>query len=404
MMLTVVLCSVKLRRSTTDLHAELAIRCNRMSEHNEKTETSDGKVTSAPRSVGTLHQRRAPLHWPENREFRILSIDGGGIKGIFPAAVLAELEKRYLGGKSVANYFDLIVGTSTGGVISLGLGAGLNSQELLGLYRDRGREIFPPKGKFSHALATAGQLIRYRYDREILSNVLHQYLGDKTLAQSQYRLCIPSSEGQHGEVYVFKTPHHPDYRLDAKEKLLKVALATSAAPTFFRVLEDNGYKFVDGGIWSNNPAMIALVEALSAFDVRREQIKILSLGCGSTPFKTNKRMIRLGGFAAWWKIIFAAMHFQSVTALGQAGLLIGQDRITRIDAPVADRPIGLDDWKRATTELLPAAQESVDLLGEAIASAFLTSRAEGYEPFHVSEMSDSPYSNSADDVSAEHAN
>ena len=355
---------------------------------------------STPRSARALHRRRVPLHWPEDRDFRILSIDGGGIKGMFPAAVLGALEERFLDGESIANYFDLIAGTSTGGVISLGLGAGLNSQELLGLYRDRGREIFPPKGKFSHALATAGQLIRYRYDSEILSNVLHQYLGNKTLAQSQNRLCVPSSEGQHGDVYVFKTPHHPDYRLDAKEKMLKVALATSAAPTFFRVLEDNGYKFVDGGIWSNNPTMIALVEALSAFDVRREQIKILSLGCGSTPFKTNKQMIQLGGFAAWWKIMFAAMHFQSVTALGQAGLLIGQDRITRIDAPVSDRPIGLDDWKRATTELLPAAEESVDRSGESIASTFLTSRAENYQPFHVSEISDTPCINSADNASA----
>ena len=366
----------------------------------EITSTTESDPPASRRSAGALKRRRVPLHWPDNRDFRILSIDGGGIKGMFPAAVLGALEERFLGGDSIANYFDLIVGTSTGGVISLGLGAGLNSRELLGLYRDRGREIFPPKGKFSRAVATAGQLIRYSYDSEILSNVLHQYLGDKTLAQSQNRLCIPSSEGQHGDVYVFKTPHHPDYRLDAKEKMLTVALATSAAPTFFRVLEHNGYKFVDGGIWCNNPTMIALVEALSAFDVRREQIKILSLGCGSTPFKTNRRMIRLGGFAAWWKIIFAAMHFQSVTALGQAGLLIGQDRITRIDAPVADRPIGLDDWKRATTELLPAAQESVDLSGESIASAFLTSLAERYEPFHVSEMSDTPYSNSADNASA----
>ena len=364
----------------------------------ESTETASNMST--PRSARALHRRRVPLHWPEDREFRILSIDGGGIKGIFPAAFLAALEERFLGGESIANYFDLIVGTSTGGVMALGLGAGLAVQDLRDLYRDRGREIFPPVGKFAKVVATASRAFKYAYDSEILSNVLHQYLGDKTLAQSQNRLCVPSSEGQHGDVYVFKTPHHPDYRLDAKEKLLKVALATSAAPTFFRVLEDNGYKFVDGGIWSNNPTMIALVEALSAFDVRREQIKILSLGCGSTPFKTNKQMIQLGGIAAWWKIIFAAMHFQSATALGQAGLLIGQDRITRIDAPVSDRPIGLDDWKRATTELLPAAEESVDRSGESIASTFLTSRAENYQPFHVSEISDTPCINSADNASA----
>ena len=357
-------------------------------------------TNSVPRSANALSRRRLPAQWPENTEFRILSIDGGGIKGIFPATVLAELERRYLGGDSVANYFDLIVGTSTGGVIALGLGAGLTAQDLRDLYRDRGREIFPPVGKLTKIAATARRVFKYGYDSETLRDVLHQHIGVKTLAQSRNRLCIPSADGSHGDVYVFRTPHHPDFHLDAKERMLKVALATSAAPTFFRVMEDNGYKFVDGGIWSNNPTMIGLVEALSTFDVQRERIKILSLGCGSTPFKTNKRMIRLGGFAAWWKIIFAAMHFQSIAALGQAGLLIGQDRITRIDAPVADRPIDLDDWKRATTELSPAAEESVARSGESIASTFLTSRAENYQPFLASEILDTPCIKSAQSASA----
>lgn len=339
-------------------------------------------ATTAARSTNALSKPRVQLNWPENTQFRILSIDGGGIKGIFPATVLAELEEKYLGCESVAKYFDLIVGTSTGGVIALGLGAGLTAKDLRDIYRDRGHEIFPPLNRLANVAAATRRVFKYGYDSETLRGVLVDLVRDKTLAESRNRLCVPSSEAEHGDVYVFKTPHHPDYYLDDDEKMLKVALSTSAAPTFFKALEDDGYKFVDGGIWANNPIMIGVIEALSAFDVRRDLVKVLSLGCGSRPFQANRWKIKFGGVFAWWDIIFAAMHFQSVTALGQASLLIGNDHITRIDAPTTDRPIGLDDWARATTELVPAALEAVQCSGDCLASTFFNSKVQPFQPVH----------------------
>ena len=94
------------------------------------------------RSLGALEQRRVLLPWPEDRVFRILSIDGGGIRGIYPATFLAGLEERYLDGVSVAHYFDLIAGTSTGGIIAIGLAAGMKATDLRDLYVERGCEIF----------------------------------------------------------------------------------------------------------------------------------------------------------------------------------------------------------------------------------------------------------------------
>ena len=82
-----------------------------------------------------LQIRREPLPWPDDATFKILSLDGGGIKGIFPAGVLAYLEESYLGGQPIGDYFDLISGTSTGGIIALGLGAGLTARSLLGPVR-----------------------------------------------------------------------------------------------------------------------------------------------------------------------------------------------------------------------------------------------------------------------------
>src|SRR5437763_416325 len=96
------------------------------------------------RSSFSSVQRRERLPWRAEQSFRILSIDGGGIRGIFPAAVLAALEARFLGGRSIARCFDLITGTSTGGILALGLAAGRTSRELLDVYLRDGRRIFPP--------------------------------------------------------------------------------------------------------------------------------------------------------------------------------------------------------------------------------------------------------------------
>jgi patatin-like phospholipase/acyl hydrolase len=95
------------------------------------------------RSDGTLQGLRKQLPWPAEQPFRILSIDGGGIRGILPAAVLTELEERYLGGTSAGNYFDLIAGTSTGGIIALGLSIGLRARDIRDLYIEHGAEVFP---------------------------------------------------------------------------------------------------------------------------------------------------------------------------------------------------------------------------------------------------------------------
>ena len=340
------------------------------------------------RSSGALDRRREPLSWPQDRPFRILSIDGGGIRGVYPAAFLAGLERRYLGGESVARYFDLIAGTSTGGILAMGLGAGITAAGLRDLYVHRGCEIFPPimpRGLegFLRWFRSACQVFKYRYDRKALKEILQETLGDRKLGEAQTRLCIPSFDGRYGEVYIFKTPHHPDFRKDARESMTKVAEATSAAPTFFRPLEDGGYTFVDGGVWANNPIMIGLVDALTCFTVEAEQVRILSLGCGDDPYIVDRRKIVGGGIWAWRDVIFAAMRLQSQNAVGQAGLLIGADRIVRIDAPTTEAKIEMDDWRRAVDELPGAAKAAIDEFGPEVAARFLHEPAVPYEPIRT---------------------
>ena len=339
-------------------------------------------MNSTPRSAGIISHRRQPVPWPEDRDFRILSIDGGGMRGLFPASFLAGLEDRYLDGLSVADYFDLIVGTSTGGIIALGLGAGLSASDMRDLYVQRGKDIFPPRRGLNKVFHSIGRVVLHGYDSEALERVLREFLGDTLLGESGVRLCIPSFEGEHSEVFVFKTPHHQDFKLDWREEMVKVALSTSAAPTYFRPLDDGGYRFVDGGIWANNPVMIGLTEALTSFSAPRERIRILSLGCGSAPKQVGRLKTMLGGKVFWSDVIYAAMRLQSMSALGHAYLLIGFDAVTRVDAPEEVGRLRLDDWQASVSLIPEKAQLAIDERGDSVAASFLDEPALPYMPFY----------------------
>jgi patatin-like phospholipase/acyl hydrolase len=342
--------------------------------------------SSLRRSSGTLQGLRRQLPWPEGKPFRILSIDGGGIRGIFPAAILAELEKRYLEGKSVGDYFDLITGTSTGGIIALGLSIGKTAQSILDLYVDHGEQVFPPvrwdilklrkRWRFFQALQ------HYRYRAHKLKAVLKVVFSEKTLGEAQRRLCVPSFDG-FTEVNVFKTPHHSDYRMDWQEHMLTVAMATAAAPSYFPVYKNKGRYFADGGVWANNPVMIGLVDALVCYQLERRQVHILSLGTGDTEIRFTENQVIHGGLVDWYEIISSAMHLQSQNATGQAGLLIGRDQLLRLNAPaMPDNPIALDDYDRARRELPPIAAQLVSAHGQSIQDRFLFEQAEPYDAFY----------------------
>ena len=137
------------------------------------------------RSDGTIETRRERQPWPDKRPFRILSIDGGGICGILPAAALAELERRFLSGVSAAKYFDLIAGTSTGGIIALGLAHGLTATEVLNFYLKRGGIIFPSNKGLHGMLRRARQWHRYAYERAPLEDELREIFGDTPFGEAK---------------------------------------------------------------------------------------------------------------------------------------------------------------------------------------------------------------------------
>ena len=325
----------------------------------------------ARRSDTILQTRRQPLPWPDDATFKILSIDGGGIKGIFPAGVLTYLEENCLGGQPIGDYFDLIAGTSTGGIIALGLGAGLTARSLLDLYVNEGHRVFPPEQRL-RGKRLFRRLSHNRYDRTALDELLRETLGAITLRESRYRLLIPATEAKHGDPAVYKTPHHPGYFLDGDKPMAEVAAATSAAPTYLKPVVQDGYILLDGGIWANNPTMMGLVEALTCFMVQRENIAILSIGCGQDGFRIDSKQAAGAGQFQWREIIYVAMHYQSLTAVNQTGLLIGRDKVMRLDRLDGAERVDLDDWGKARRLLPEEACAVAEQYADRISAAFFT--------------------------------
>lgn len=341
---------------------------------------SDYDHTVPRRSDGTKQTLRKAQPWPEDRPFRILSIDGGGILGLLPTLVLAEIEKRFLDGEPIGQHFDMITGTSTGGIIAMGLGQGMSAQEVSKIYLERGHIIFPQGNRLGRWFRRLRQSVLSAYSRGALEDELRRIFSTKLLGSSQIPLCIPAFEGRYGEPYIFKTPHHPDYKRDHHEKLVDVGLSTAAAPTYFSAVKRDGYTFIDGGVWANNPVMVGLVDALTCFDIDRRQVRILSLGTGQTRFRTGRRL-NVGGRLFWAKGFYeAAMRAQSHNALGQAYLLVGRDQVLRLDAPEASTWIDMDDVAQAITELPGVARSLVDGAGQQVVRDFLSIGSERVAP------------------------
>jgi hypothetical protein len=168
--------------------------------------------------------------------FRILALDGGGIKGTFTASALATWEEHTK--LRIVDHFDLVAGTSTGGILAIGLGMGLSGKQMLTFYQTRGPVIFPVTsfaGKLRHTLR---HLFRPKFSQEVLLKELERaYYGGRepiTLRDSRCRLLIPTYHAVAGASHLFRTPHHPDLTADANTEAALAALATAAAPTFFQ--------------------------------------------------------------------------------------------------------------------------------------------------------------------------
>jgi patatin-like phospholipase/acyl hydrolase len=240
--------------------------------------------------------------------FRVLSIDGGGIRGLYTAVLLHGLAQRVtkMHGNPVDNLdvgrpFDLIVGTSTGAILATALASGIPLEDVITFYKNKASSIFAdpfPQKKIS-ILSWAWRSLRTAANQpEALQEALYDVFGDETVEQMYERrgiaLCIPTIDLESQKAWVYKTPHDKcNNRLqrDNDYSLVDICMSSSAAPIVFPVhgvrkpkdIAGNINWFVDGGLWANNPVIIALVEALS-FAPQDAPIEVISVST-CPPFK-----------------------------------------------------------------------------------------------------------------------
>ncbi|MCW5725032.1 MAG: patatin-like phospholipase family protein [Maricaulaceae bacterium] len=324
------------------------------------------------REAGILQKEREKLNFHNSKDFKILSLDGGGIKGLYTSAFLQHMENSLSSSESISDYFDLIAGTSTGGIIALALAAGVPASDVHDLYTHNGKKIFKPQSL---------GIFKPKCSAQALVEILKSKLQGKKLRDVQSRLCIPSANHLTGENVIFKTPHHPDYIKDAQVWVLDVALATSAAPTFLPAHQIGKDRFLDGAVVANNPVMVALVDALSCFNIERRQIKILSISPGEAVPEVSVSK-SLGGMAMW---LTAYKHFVfhgSKNADGQAGLLIGRDRLYRYMPPDHHRNINMDDYRRSLATLAEFGAIDAEAAKDELLTEFFSQKTEKPVFFH----------------------
>jgi uncharacterized protein len=336
--------------------------------------------------------------------FRILALDGGGIRGAFTAAFLADIEERL--GAQISQYFDLIAGTSTGAIIAAALTAGEPVRRVLEFYRERGPLIFQRPSRpmtptsrlrkwfVNKCLSKTGidedWLWHPKYQAQALQDSLVEVFGDRTMEDlTCSRAVIPAVDLVKGQTVVFKTPHLPGLVRDRRYRIVDVLLATTAAPTYFpHATFGIGSAFVDGGVWANNPTMLAISEALRIGklcnrprdpDVDLDSISVLSIGTGRTMYFAKPPAA--GGGVAWW--LAPLIELVSVTqaqGVSFESAYILDESYCRIDFDVPNGSWKLDSVD-VVDELIHLGRAKAPELFADIHNRFLRSPTARYIPF-----------------------
>ena len=277
----------------------------------------------------TLERRQVLNCMAQNDEFYILALDGGGTRGVYSAQVLACVEELY--GAPLREQFDLVAGTSTGSIIAGAAAAGIPMAKVVELFEKESPRIFKRRrlGSFH---------IRSKYSRQSLEQVVRSYVSDLTLGEISTPLMIMSSDISAGGVHVFKSRYlknlgHP-YVRDANVALSDAILASCAAPTYFDPMPVGDFRLADGGLWANNPSIIALTEAVAKFGRSVEQLRILSIGTGHSVNLYSES--RLWGLITGWgreKLVSYVLRLQSDASANMAQLLL-TDRYLRMDPQI----------------------------------------------------------------------
>jgi uncharacterized protein len=281
----------------------------------------------------------------------VLSVDGGGIRGVIPAMVLAELEERT--GRHTADLFDLIAGTSTGGIIACALtvpGPGgvprWTANDLVDLYLTEGPRIF--HHSIGRQLSSGLGLLDEKYDARPLEQALDTFLGDAMISDALTDILVTAYDLEHRKPFFFKTDRakvvaQHDWPMKA------AARATAAAPTYFEpeklTADGETFALCDGGVFAANPAMCAYAEARRRHP--RAEIRLVSLGTGQLTRPLHYEDVRGWGLIEWARPLIDVV-FDGVSDATQYQL---------------EQLLPVEDYTRFQTELI-GASDSLDNANE----------------------------------------
>lgn len=311
------------------------------------------------------------MAWTIDQPFQSLALTGGGYRGLFTARALQEMEDHIQ--EPIGRRFDLTYGTSIGGIIALAIAFEVPMSKVVQTFVDYGEEIFPlkPNGKLAAIVSFTKRLKAPQYRAEILREVITKLIDkDATLNDVIHPVGIPAVNVTQGHPQVFKSRHKAEWTRDWKYKAVDVALATSAAPTFFELAEVGGNLYADGGLFANAPDLLALHEAEHYFGIPVEAVRMLSVGTTTQSYSVSFGAGRQFGIAEWMRDV----RLFNVTISSQQQLVeqlmkhkLG-DRYLRLDHSPSNEQtsdLGLDVATEAArkTLLALAAKATSDILG-----------------------------------------
>ena len=311
------------------------------------------------------------------KDFRILTLSGGGYRGLYAAKVLADLEEQT--NQPIGRYFDLIAGTSSGGIVALAVAYEIPMKDVVEMFKTHGQDIFK-KQKFSFF-----SIFKSTYSGNGLKAQISKFFFDKKIGDLKHNVIIPAINYSAGVPVVFKTPHHESFVRDLHLKIVDVAMATSAAPIYFPKYEFNHSNYVDGGLFANNPSLLAIHEAQHFFGIPKDNISLLHVGTLSSQTSDVVKKNQKGGMTDWAKGMLLNKAPKNIIELTLASQQQMMTHMTRhmlnekyfnIDANVskdANSYIGLDRHDEYATNVLlsHAQQSSKEALGNPFISALL---------------------------------
>ncbi|WP_226674540.1 CBASS cGAMP-activated phospholipase [Mesobacillus jeotgali] len=275
---------------------------------------------------------------------KMLCIDGGGIRGIFPIAILQAIEEEF--GKPVGELFDVISGTSTGSIIAASAALNTSMEEVMGRYESYGEKIFVRKAKIG--------LFKSVYSDRYLRRLLKQAFREITLGDIEKPLLIPAVDITHGKPYVHRTDFGYSSEDELSIKLWDAVLSSCSAPIYFPPNNvNNQYLSIDGGLWANNPSLVCVTEALHHFKTDLADIHILSIGTGQQNIDFSIGEEKYWGIRQWLpfhfptlkvtpKLLDLAMDLSSESVSYHCRLLLG-DHYLRLNKELSEE-VPFDDF------------------------------------------------------------